>query len=546
VQAKEEVGEHERLARRIVEELDELGLEIDLAGLAIEVRDPEDCTKDLDRQQDLFYPESYFEGMRLLRLSVGLDGGSSVEDFREKVVGGISESLVAYYQPDRKALVFVRSFLGRLAEVSGLDALVAHELVHAWQDRENGLRRLVESRPRTTEEVMITRTLIEGHAEIVALALLLRRNDRDLTALDLENLDTGIERLLAGEYASLPYTVGRKLMLPMTRGRDSEALRTCLSARPASTEQAIHPGKLGRDAPVEVSLPDWPDEAGPAELVHEDVLGEMFVYSLLLELGVERGMAWVGATGWDGDRLHVYRIGEAGRAILWRTVWDREDDAEQFADVVAHVEGTVARRGRVVDYAHATSATVSAALARALERKAFDGEPSETDAASTAAAEAVWLAEQGKRARIEGERWVHEEFGFTIPVPAGFEQMELRGMQLLMGTVADGFGDNITALQLPNQGDVDLEKHIAENRAMLEKMGLTVDSIGEAEVGGRPVMMVEYHGRMAPKGPVLHFLALAHITEKTQLIVTATILEKRWEEVGPVVRKCLEAVELAE
>jgi hypothetical protein len=239
-------------------------------------------------------------------------------------------------------------------------------------------------------------------------------------------------------------------------------------------------------------------------------------------------------------------MGKDESVVVWRTVWDRELDADQFLEVIDPLfEGTAAKRGRVVDLSWSTSSGLEAAAAGALEKHPFSGDSSRADAATTAGEEAAWKARQRKRPRVESKRWMHEELGFTLPVPDGFGEKEINGNPVLVGEVAEEFGDNITALDLPNALGDDLEKHIALNRTQLGQLGLKVDAIERVTIGGHRVLLLEYHGRLSKHTNVLHFLCMIKLTETRQLIVTATVLEKRWTGPGEGIRKAFEGMEFS-
>ena len=159
-------------------------------------------------------------------------------------------------------------------------------------------------------------------------------------------------------------------------------------------ECPLHAGKFDRDFPVHVELPPWPDDAGEAEQIHDDVVGELAIERLLRERGYDDAKATRAAIGWDGDRLALWRTPSGEQVIIWRSVWDREEDADQFAGAIAPFSKDeprgfrIVRRGRIVDAVSAESEDVATkwyiTLQDALDSLAI--EPS--DAVSTREAEA--------------------------------------------------------------------------------------------------------------------------------------------------------------
>jgi hypothetical protein len=170
------------------------------------------------------------------------------------------------------------------------------------------------------------------------------------------------------------------------------AVMRAVSSPPPSTEMLVHANKIDVDFPVRVGLPDWRDDLGPAKLVRDDTLGELGVRRLLHERGWSSDEAYVFATGWDGDRLRVYELADGTDVVLWRLLWDREEDGVQFRNALAPKKDAppqfwrVAHRGRLVQAVSASDENVANVL-----RDLLGGElpPAEepADVASTEAAE---------------------------------------------------------------------------------------------------------------------------------------------------------------
>ena len=95
----------------------------------------------------------------------------------------------------------------------------------------------------------------------------------------------------------------------------------------------MHPEKYltERDEPRQVKVKDPTPKLGKAwNATYNNVLGEFSMF-LLLKLHVTDGQAEGAAAGWDGDQIVLLeQDGSARHAVFATTVWDTEDDSEEF------------------------------------------------------------------------------------------------------------------------------------------------------------------------------------------------------------------------
>ena len=128
------------------------------------------------------------------------------------------------------------------------------------------------------------------------------------------------------------------------------ALALVYSSPPASTEQVMHSEKyLGREAPIEVTLPDLANALGSgwAETT-SSVLGEFSLSQYLEDLTDDRGAA-AAAAGCGGDRYSLLEGPDGQRALALLTVWDSQADALEFHSLVACDQCTRTYAGLVED-----------------------------------------------------------------------------------------------------------------------------------------------------------------------------------------------------
>lgn len=132
---------------------------------------------------------------------------------------------------------------------------------------------------------------------------------------------------------AFPYAAGLPLSVAEGRG--------LLDRPPASTEQAMHPERRREPflvfdlRPLRARLPEG------CTFLHENTVGELHLSVLFRDLGDDPSPdVW---QGWDGDRFLVAQCG-ARLEFVWLTAWDREGDAEEFAEAYAGIAPAVADR----------------------------------------------------------------------------------------------------------------------------------------------------------------------------------------------------------
>src|SRR5205814_340950 len=128
-----------------------------------------------------------------------------------------------------------------------------------------------------------------------------------------------------------PYLSGANFLMKLTYS-DEKLRDDAFRSFPLSTEQIIHPEKYtvsDRDDPVSFSLPNLSARIGNAwKLSFTNVMGELQI-RLLFENWREWDEARIASEGWGGDQYAVYRNGDK-YLFLWMTLWDTEDDADEF------------------------------------------------------------------------------------------------------------------------------------------------------------------------------------------------------------------------
>jgi hypothetical protein len=249
----------------------------------------------------------------------------------------LAEQAAAYYDPVRRRMVLANWLTPELRR----DAL-AHELVHALQDRLGGLERFLAGRPGHGDEGLARQALVEGEAIALQQELRLRREGRELGALpDVVDLQRLIRTSATGPVlARAPAYVRAMLLFPYAEGlgfvhafrqrRPWSALSALYEDPPRSSAQILRPDRYleRRQDPVSLALPDLGAvlPAGSAKIV-EDELGEIGVGETLRRFLGEHAHA----AGWLGDRYALWAVPAASPLLVAVTAWETGEAAAEFA-----------------------------------------------------------------------------------------------------------------------------------------------------------------------------------------------------------------------
>ena len=254
----------------------------------------------------------------------------------------LEEQVVGYYDPVTDTL-----FVHERVTVEQLEPVLAHELVHALQDQRVALDSLRQALEDSNDASTASQAAIEGHATYAMMEwqyTALTGAPADLTTLpdmgamfanlDLFALgDIGPVEVLAGAPAVVreglifPYVGGLVFLQRVWKERPERPLPFGANL-PRSTEQVLHVDRwLAGDEPTRVEFTeadfDWP-------VVYAKDLGELETRIFLEEHLGDRARAEGAAAGWDGDVIRLLDSPE-GDVLVWVSVWDSPDDADEFA-----------------------------------------------------------------------------------------------------------------------------------------------------------------------------------------------------------------------
>jgi hypothetical protein len=308
----------------------------------------------------------------------------------------------AYYEPKLDTFYIVATMPEFL-----LKSVMAHELHHALQDQHTKLlSQYVEGGFDSLDQSLALRFLVEGDATLVGNAWLVadmstsliggaaprpcslpgrRADDASLelfwsaladivsgsasqTREQVENpglLATLATTALSPSAADsmkqlpkLPHYVFYSLLWPYNRGQKTvydvlvasnyrwSAVDALYVRPPTSTEQVLHPEKLGakRELFAKFDAPAAPTGSEDQGWTFDKVerAGELVTFVVLREGGLDEPTAAAAAAGWNGDALRIARRehqGEEQLAFAWRIAWDDAGEAAEarraFATVLA-------------------------------------------------------------------------------------------------------------------------------------------------------------------------------------------------------------------
>jgi len=255
----------------------------------------------------------------------------------------------ATYSPlDRQVLVLADD---SKTESARSDSLLTHEFVHSLQDQHFDLLSLLLARPYNFDRAEALFALVEGDAMNVQRRFengpaWSRRSLEDIARQEDERFAEyrrGIGALfppLLTETFIFRYRDGARFVEAIRRARPPRSTDEIYRRPPRSSEQVLHPEKYlaaltgaGRDEPREVSVDEQRFNAGGWQTRASTPLGEIGVRGLLMA-GVPGREAVRAAAGWGGDRAYVFERSGGGLGgtslFIWRTVWDKREDAQEF------------------------------------------------------------------------------------------------------------------------------------------------------------------------------------------------------------------------
>jgi hypothetical protein len=332
------------------EEVAEVGGVAFRAPVPLDYLSPADLAKYLKGVLDDEYPPA--RALADQRTLVAFDLLPPTIDLRAVRARVLEENIAGFYdeRPGHKRLYAV-SEDRTLTPANQL--VLSHELRHAMQDQYADVHRIVADDVGDFDDRRLAFvTLLEGDATLVMERFLVRRlSGAGLGTGDLSQLAWPVPPVpgvppVVRDQLVLPYLVGRDFVRALQERGGWDAVKSAWSTPPASTEQVLHPEKFfAHEAPRVVRIAYAPLRA---RVLAEGVLGELLTRTLLSGGSADEPAGFAGdarpplpteaeveraAAGWGGDLYRAWDVG--GHTVLvWRSEWDRPEDAREFRDAL--------------------------------------------------------------------------------------------------------------------------------------------------------------------------------------------------------------------
>jgi heme-degrading monooxygenase HmoA len=319
----------------------------------IGVKTREELKQFLIRSLDEELPADKAAAMQAAMLAFGFI--TTPIDFRQFYIALLTEQIAGFYDPETKQLYVIAesrepNFLEELIkdkQDGGEERMVmAHELTHALQDQYFDLQTLEKKVKANDDRTLALQSLIEGDATLAMLDYQIAPGCYTSEHREILRILFSLQGLLAifmggKELANAPAIIRETLLFPYMeglffcltlRGKNAgyKATDAAFAKVPASTEQILHPAKYTEnEQPWDFVLLDFSESLGSGwKQVENNVLGELALRVLLQEYKIAE---WEKvAAGWGGDRYSVLRADDGKLSLIWLTVWDSKQDAEEF------------------------------------------------------------------------------------------------------------------------------------------------------------------------------------------------------------------------
>jgi hypothetical protein len=257
-----------------------------------------------------------------------------------------STTVPGYYSSADRRVTLIEQGPGGRDDPGGNTVLLAHELVHALQDRDVGLQALYEA-STTFDRDLATQSVIEGEASMIesffAAAMWGLEGDLDFRSHFTSWVEDAEERF--GDQSPLlvsrryfPYSYGARYVYNVFSQGGMPLVRDIYRSMP----QSVLPMMLSVDSVVELEVDTLaalsaPAATGDFELRVEDTLGP-WVFSKFLSRALSSYAERQLSSRWRGDRFFVYGHVNGSVTGIWIVRFDVAAAAEQFA-------GLLTRRG---------------------------------------------------------------------------------------------------------------------------------------------------------------------------------------------------------
>lgn len=277
------------------------------------------------------------EALKLLSMIDPDETPSEETDFRVATVA-------AYYNAvQREVTIIDRKQSGR--EKEDVQTL-AHELVHAAQDRDIGFDRLYRN-VNSQDSSRAVSVLLEGEATVYALLVDAKQIELPIGLVDWRILSRWTEDVRQGVFDSrspyrvanteLVYPLGGEYVGAVYEAEGPLGVRRVFDSPPRTTMHYM----VGRDDMLSRAQPPaWscgvPDAPTGLSVASGDELGGLNAYAFATRVFQAERQAWSTAQAWTGDRFYIYasESDETALAVVWLMRFQSPETAELYQTAI--------------------------------------------------------------------------------------------------------------------------------------------------------------------------------------------------------------------
>jgi hypothetical protein len=263
-------------------------------------------------------------------------------DYLEVVIELLKSQIAGFYDPWEKQLYLMEG-----SGAVGSEEVMAHEIDHALQDQHFDLKKWLSSVKTNADATLARQALVEGDGTALMLEYAAAGKggtvswgdpgfvQEQAATIRMGLVLMGDTPLFLRESLVFPYVNGLKFVGQARATRAWKQIDAMYGKPPLSTEHIIHPEKYeAYEKPVEIKAA-VPATIGRYKRGHDNVLGEMGLWMVLRQHGVDEQLAKAAVGGWGGDRIAVFTPpghdgGLATAIAVVYTVWDADTDASEF------------------------------------------------------------------------------------------------------------------------------------------------------------------------------------------------------------------------
>lgn len=522
----------QQLVRAAQDDLSKQGLTVEPLP-AVRAVDSAELARSIEAELRARSRTGALEARRLLHDALGKKTPATADEFVASRARELAAATILRFDAASGALLYDGA---RPIELARFEHAALEQLVLAARERRTPIALGADPASRPTYEAhALVAALRAGEAAVRAGAVLDARGARAPQVDASLALDPGSRTALDS---------GRAFMVQRSLLGGLGALDGAYEEPPASTEQLLHAPKLYRDRPRAVTYPEWSGEIEPTTLVCEDELGELGVLELLLEAGVDRDRARVAASGWDGDRLRVFKDKNGAVAQVWRLYFDRPEDVRQFVELWrAKAAGRIIARALTCDWVRADSVALATALERELQAAPPKLQPSAEDHESTEAVEAELARAFDDSPTLEGSLWRVPQFDFSMRVPESWKLEVFEGVAHVFAAQVDSYRDNISVADVDSStGESADELLQRQTRVITKQPNLKLIKAEKRLVDGRQGVFLRYSGDSGAQK--LEFAALLFVRNQRVIAVTTSASRATWPTLETMIDAAYRTIEI--